>query len=113
MKNLFDQRILLRNSQGVQLALKADLIYLKAQGSYTDYYLLKNGAIKRVRQSKHLAWHANRLDDRFERINPKIVVNMNHVEFIYHNRILVLSAPVNEKFIITQAYWKKFKSLMD
>ena len=109
MKALFNQRLILRSRLGLQLALKAELVYLKANGSYTDYYIWKNGQLKRITQAGHLALHAAKVEDRFLRISKSCLVNLDFVDQIRNDRSILLSVPTQEPIVISTRYWRHMK----
>lgn len=112
MKSLFDQRLILRTRLGVQIVLKGQLVYLKGSGSYTDYYILKDRALKRNQQSGNLAIHAAKLDDRFLRISKSCYVNLDFVEYIGADRSVKLSVPTSEPLTISVRCWKQIQRFL-
>lgn len=112
MKALFNQRLILRSRLGVQLALKAELVYLKGNGNYTDYYIWKNGQLKRITQAGHLALHAAKVDDRFLRISKSCLVNLDFVDQIRNDRSVILTVTNEELIVISIRYWRFLKRFM-
>jgi len=109
MKKSFKNRLILRSTSGLQFVLKAELVYLKANGSYTDYYVLKNGNLSCITQVGHLALHEEKLDNRFWRISQSCMVNLDFVERICNDRTLQLTIPIPELLAMSVRYWKVIK----
>jgi len=111
MHTPFKQRLILRSRQGLQFVLTAELVYLKANGSYTDYFILKDGHVKCITQTGHLALHEAKLDDRFLRISKHHIVNLDFVNQIRSDRTVQLSVLITELLSVSIRYWKEIKGL--
>lgn len=109
MNSLHNQRLVLRSNMGVQFVLKAELIYLKANGSYTNIYVLKDGEVKCYVQSGNLAVHEANLNENFLRISKSCIVNINFVEHIFNDRTVKLTVAIAENLVISIRYWKKIR----
>lgn len=104
--NPFADRIRLKSVQGTHIIVKAQLVYLEADGNYTNFYILRNGAVKCIKQSGHLKLHEARLNDEFLRISHRQIVNLAFVAHISNNREVSITVPIDEKLIISRSYWK-------
>jgi len=71
------ERIALPTSEGIELVLIEDILFIKAESNYTAFFL-KNG--KQLVLSKPLKHFQEKMPVSFLRIHQSYVVNINHIK---------------------------------
>jgi len=79
-----DKKIVLPVSDGYEIINLNDIIYLKAEGSYTNIFLKANTCLLASKNLKHFQFILEGASNFF-RIHRSIIVNINFVKKLYRN----------------------------
>lgn len=77
-----DKKIIIRTTERTDLICCKDIVFCKADGSYSNIYLFKGDVVV---ASRSLKWLMEKIDVPYIiRISQSILVNINFIQFIHH-----------------------------
>lgn len=108
--NVQTQKLLIRHNSGQTVVEMNDVLYLKADQSYTTF-VKSNG--EKIITSRNIRYFEEKLDRSFLRVHRSYVVNLKLIAGLFTNDVSYVSFKNNQRIPVSRRLLKSLKAHLD